>query len=76
MFIKLIGIDGDPESRNIAEVQISSSITDTHGIEIRLHETAINSGIYRGSFKIANVSSQYHNRIGTGFGETIQVTSK
>ncbi len=75
VYIELIGTDGDPNNSNIAEVHVKSSSSDTKGIEVRLRETGLKSGRYRGTFKIMNLSHESHSWIGATNGEVITVSS-
>ncbi|MCK5560900.1 MAG: FG-GAP repeat protein, partial [Thermoplasmata archaeon] len=75
IFVELDGIDGDTSTINIAKVTVNSSLIDPTGIDLKLRETGVNTGKYRGQFKISNISSQYYSWIGAIGGETITVCS-
>jgi len=52
-YIEVIGRDGNTTLRNTAYVNITLKMTRSLPIRVPLRETAIDSGIYRGSYRIA-----------------------
>jgi len=75
LFIQMEGIDGNPLEADATSVSVKSNITDTKGISIVLHETDINSGIYRGAVRVEFSSNDATDIIGTSGNEILTIAS-
>jgi hypothetical protein len=75
VFIELSGSDGNSSRNDSAFVQITSRDSSPEGIRLSLEETSVSSGIYRGSFKIANRSNDALKSIQAALDENITITS-
>jgi len=75
IFIELQGTDGNSSRKDIAVVNVSSSKSSPMGFYLRLMETGLNTGIYRGNFTIKNRTREDHRWINASYGETITVSS-
>ena len=60
---------------NNVMVEVTSNVTDSNGILVRLRETTQSSGRYRGTVDLRLVSHYSHSWIGTNWGEKVTVTS-
>jgi flagellar hook assembly protein FlgD len=56
LYIELVGTDADSASVDSATVTLTSSVTDPTGISLQLLETAVDSGIYRGTAMLSDAS--------------------
>jgi len=74
MFIELVGADGDSTSYDNTNVLVKST-RDTTGISVKLNETDINSGIYRGVGIIGDASDDTIDIIGALQGDVIKIFS-
>lgn len=74
MFIELVGADGDSISQDNTNVLVKST-NDTAGISVKLNETDINSGVYRGVAYIEDESNDTEDIIGVLQGDVIKIFS-
>lgn len=75
-YVELIGVDGNQYGVDYTAVSVVSSATDPSGISVRLTETGIHTGIYRGFASTGAVSSEVNDIIGAkNIGETVTVAS-
>jgi heme/copper-type cytochrome/quinol oxidase subunit 2 len=75
MFIELKGTDGNASRRDIAVVNVTSNASSPLGFQLKLMETGLSTGTYRGNFTIKNRTSEDHRTIKAFFGETVTVSS-
>jgi len=75
LYIQLQGTDGDPYTLNTTDVTLKSSITDPAGISVTLTETAIGSGIFRGTATVAAASNDVTDAMGAATNEIITIAS-
>ena len=74
--IRLIGEDSSADSIDLAEVKINST-TDPNGIELKLIETGLNTGIYEGKVRlITTSSSELSKRLKINYNDEIDVIYK
>ena len=74
IYVELRGTDSNASRKDVAVVKLSST-SSMVGYTMDLFETAINSGIYRGSFLTSNRNSQERNWIKALPGDTVKVAS-
>ena len=74
LYIELVGKDGDLTTLDNTDVLIKST-SDTIGISVKLSETYINSGTYRGIALSQNSSNNTTGVIGTSPGDIIKIFS-
>ena len=74
VFIELSGTDTNASRRDVARVNITSS-QYPRSIELRLIESGVNTGKYRGNFTIANRTHERYRWINGTEGGWIQITS-
>jgi hypothetical protein len=75
VFIELQGTDGNASRRDIALVNVTSSDSDHFGLSLRLLETGVNTGTYRGNLTIKNRTHEAYRWIAAAEGETVTVSS-
>jgi hypothetical protein len=75
IFVELTGTDGDPTSKDIALVNITSETSSPVGFKLRLEETLADSGKYRGSFTVTNRTHEKQKLIKAVFAENVTVES-
>ncbi|MBI5787414.1 MAG: FG-GAP repeat protein [Candidatus Schekmanbacteria bacterium] len=59
--IELIGLDSDPKNKNVAEVLFTGT-SRPNLFKLRLYETDLNTGVYRGKVKVTSTSSNFFER--------------
>jgi hypothetical protein len=74
IYVELQGTDGNASRKDVAVVRLMSD-SALVGYDIYLYETAIHSGIYRGSYKIASRTSEERNWIKGVFGDDVMAHS-
>jgi hypothetical protein len=75
VYVELVGTDGNATRRDIALVRVSSETTNPVGLNLRLMETGLNTGKYRGNFTIRPWSDKDHRCINATPWENITVKS-
>ena len=75
VYIELTGADGNSTQKNVAEVIVNSTSTDVKGFKVRLYETGLNTGIFRGKIRVNWISHESHKWIGAKKGEIVNVSS-
>jgi hypothetical protein len=75
IFVQLNGIDGNSTRQDISVVRVTSSRSDPVGFLLRLYETGINTGKYRGNFTIKNMTREELRWIKADPGEAVNITS-
>jgi len=75
VYIELQGIDGNASRSDIAIVNVRSNMSSTIGFNIRLCETGLNTGKYRGKFTIKDRTHDDYHWIKALNTETITVSS-
>ena len=74
LFVELRGIDGNASRRDIAIVNVTSERSSPNGIMLRLMETAIGTGVYRGKFTLADHNRPQDHLLKASAGETIHIS--
>jgi len=74
LFIELTGTDGDSTAQDYTDIFVKST-SDTTGVSVKLKETDVNSGIYRGTAFIQNVSNDDTDMINAAQGDIIKIFS-
>jgi hypothetical protein len=75
VYIELTGVDGNSSQKNVAEVIVNSTSTDVKGFKVRLYETGLNTGIFRGKIRVNWISHESHKWIGATKSEIVNVSS-
>jgi flagellar hook assembly protein FlgD len=76
VYVEAAATDGDSSSRNIMEVVVSSD-SFSRDTSVRLRETAVNSGLFRGQFKLVRARSSFKSaQISAELSDTVTITSK
>jgi len=75
IYIELQGTDGNSSRKDIALVNVTSSISSPIGFRMELMETGLNTGIYRGNFTIKNRTHDGYYWIKATYGEIVNVSS-
>ena len=75
VYIELQGSDGNSSRQDIAVVNVTSNASSPMGFQLRLRETGVNTGIYRGNFTISNRTNEDHRLINARPGEVITISS-
>jgi hypothetical protein len=75
IYVQLQGLDGNSSRRDTALVKITNNASLKNGISLRLLETGLNTGIYRGNFTIGNRSHENLRWIGATTGDNLTVAS-
>ena len=75
VYIELQGIDGNTSRSDVTIVNITSNESSPKGFSLRLFESGLNTGKYRGNFTIKNRTNDDHKWIKASIGETITITS-
>ena len=74
-FIELRGSDGNASRRDIAIVNVTSSVSSPMGMQLRLMETGVNTGIYQGNLTISNRTHEPHRFINASEAEKVTISS-
>ena len=74
IFIELAGADGDSTSRDNTNVLVKST-NDTAGISVKLNETDVNSGVYRGVACVEDESNDTEDIIGALQRDVVKIFS-
>ena len=74
IYVELRGTDGNASRKDVAVVKLTSDAS-TVGYTLRLYETAVNSGVYRGSFVIKDRTSQEFSWIKGLLGQKVTAAS-
>jgi hypothetical protein len=75
VFIELKGTDGDPTTNGVALLNVNSSISDKNGFRLRLAETGLNTGVYRGNITVKDSTDALKRWIHASEGELVNITS-
>ncbi len=75
IYIELQGTDGNSSRSDIAIVNVRSSDSHPIGFNLRLYESGLNTGKYRGNFTIRNRTHGGHRWIMASIGEIITISS-
>jgi hypothetical protein len=75
VYIELSGSDGNSTRKDTTFVYVTNSESSPKSIKLSLLETGMNSGIYRGSFRISNRSNDALRSIQAVLDENITITS-
>jgi len=75
VFVELDGVDSNSSRNDIALVRVASSTSDPIGFTLRLLETGMDTGIYRGNFTIKNKTHTGFNWVKASVGETVILSS-
>jgi hypothetical protein len=75
VFLELEGTDGDPDTRDIALVNVENQDDSPVGFDIRLMETGSHTGIYRGGVMIKDRTNEDYGWVRASVTETIGMTS-
>jgi len=76
VYLELHGNDGHATRKNIAQVWVKGSSNPNDRFRLRLHETGINTGKFRGNITIANRTHDRYRWINATEGGWVQVTSR
>jgi PKD repeat protein len=75
IYIELVGTDGNSSRSDIAIVTVKSSNSSPIGYNLRLFESGLNTGKYRGNFTIKNRTHDNYHWIKASIGEIITISS-
>jgi len=73
--VELVGSDGNASKRDIAIVNVTTNLSSPIGIQIRLVETGVNTGNYRGNFTIRDRTVDDYRWLKATIGDTIYISS-
>ena len=75
VYVELLGVDEDPNGRNRSIVNLTSSLSAPFGIWLHLMETGLNTGVFRGNFKISDWTHSGLKFIKATIGENITISA-
>jgi hypothetical protein len=74
IYIELKATDENSSRANVATVKVQSNRSNPYGISLRLHETGVNTGIFRGNFTIKNRTHDGYRWLKATPNEIINIT--
>jgi hypothetical protein len=75
IYVQLEGVDGNASRQDLALVKVSGSESDKTGFQMRLVETGVNTGKYRGDFTIKDKTREKFKWLNASIGETVTISA-